>query len=56
MAERQRTCASKQTEDILYMGFYPRILDHGPEPQQALGDYLETYMERDVRRLGVSLR
>ena len=56
MAERQRTCASKRTEDILYTGFYPRILDHGPEPQQALGDYLETYMERDVRRLGVSLR
>ena len=49
-------CASKRTEDILYTGLYPRILDDGPEPQQALGDYLETYIERDVRRLGVSLR
>lgn len=52
MAERRRIGASEALDDILYSGFYPRILDQGLEPYQALGDYLETYVERDVRRLG----
>ena len=39
-------------DDIIYAGFYPRIFDQGLEPRQALGDYFETYVERDVRRLG----
>ena len=52
LAERQATGASGGVDDILYSGFYPRILDRGLDPRQALGDYLETYVERDVRRLG----
>ena len=52
MEERRRIGASDEIDDILYSGFYPRILDQGLEPHQALGDYLETYVERDVRRLG----
>ncbi len=52
LAERQRTGASNAVDDILYSGFYPRIHDQGLEPRQALGDYFETYVERDVRRLG----
>ena len=52
LAERRRTGASDAVEDILYSGFYPRILDQGLDPTQALGDYFETYIERDVRRLG----
>ena len=52
LAERQRTGASSAVDDILYSGFYPRILDQGLDPSQALGDYFETYVERDVRRLG----
>ena len=52
VAERRRIGASEAIDDILYSGFYPRILDQGLEPHQALGDYLETYVERDVRRLG----
>ena len=52
LAERRRIGASDATNDIIYSGFYPRILDHGLEPRQALGDYFETYVERDVRRLG----
>lgn len=52
LAERQRTGASVAVDDILYSGFYPRIHDQGLEPRQALGDYFETYVERDVRRLG----
>ncbi len=52
LAERQRGGASNAIDEILYSGFYPRILDQGLEPRQALGDYFETYVERDVRRLG----
>ena len=52
LAERRQTGASGVVDDILHSGFYPRILDQGLDPRQALGDYIETYVERDVRRLG----
>ncbi len=52
LAERRRTGASDGVDDILYSGFYPRIHDRKLEPRQALGDYFETYVERDVRRIG----
>ena len=51
-AERRRAGASVGIDDMLYTGFYPRIHDQGLDPAQALGDYFETYVERDVRRLG----
>ena len=38
-------------DDMLFAGFYPRIHDQGLDPRQALGDYVETYVERDVRRM-----
>lgn len=52
LRERSRTGASDALDEIVYAGFYPRILDQGLDPRQALGDYFETYVERDVRRLG----
>ena len=52
LAERRQTGASDGIDDILYSGFYPRIHDRKLEPRQALGDYFETYVERDVRRIG----
>ena len=52
LAERQQAGVGGSVDDILYSGFYPRIIDQGLDPTQALGDYLETYVERDVRRLG----
>ena len=52
LAERQRAGASDTLNDILFSGFYPRIHDQGLDPRQALGDYFETYVERDVRRIG----
>ena len=52
LAERRQTGASDGIDDILYSGFYPRIHDRKLEPRQALGDYFETYVERDVRRVG----
>ncbi len=51
MAERQETGASNELDDILFSGFYPRIHDQRLDPRQALGDYFETYVERDVRQL-----
>ena len=39
------------TLDLLYTGFYPRIYDKNLNPTQALGDYFETYVERDIRNL-----
>lgn len=36
---------------LLYHGFYPRLWDRGLNPTQALGDYYETYIERDLRQL-----
>lgn len=38
-------------DELLYHGFYPRIWDQGLDPTQALGDYYETYVERDLRQL-----
>jgi len=38
-------------DEMLFSGFYPRIHDQGLDPRQALGDYIETYVERDVRRM-----
>ena len=52
LAERRQTGASDRVDDILYSGCYPRIHDQKLEPCQALGDYFETYVERDVRRIG----
>lgn len=39
------------TDGMLYKGFYPRIWDKNLNPTQALGDYFETYIERDLRQL-----
>ncbi len=36
---------------MLLHGFYPRIHDAGLNPTQAMGDYLETYVDRDIRQL-----
>jgi len=39
------------TDRLLYAGGYPRIHDCGLSPTQALGDYFETYVQRDLRDL-----
>ena len=38
-------------DGLLYHGFYPRIWDKHLNPSQALRDYFETYIERDLRQL-----
>ena len=39
-------------DGMLFTGFFPRIHDQGLDPTIALGDYVETYLERDIRRIG----
>lgn len=52
MTERRRAGAPGAVDEILYSGFYPRLIDKQLNATQALADYFETYVERDVRRLG----
>lgn len=52
LAERSQAGAAGEVDEILFSGCYPRIHDQGLDPSQALGDYFETYIERDVRRIG----
>ena len=51
LAERRKMGGSDEVDEILYSGFYPRLFDHNLDPLHALGDYFETYVERDVYRL-----
>ena len=51
IAEAVQIRSDLEPETMLYAGFYPRIYDHGLDPTQALGDYFETYVERDVRQI-----
>jgi predicted AAA+ superfamily ATPase len=37
--------------ELIHKGFSPRIYDQNLDPTQALGDYFETYIERDLRQL-----
>jgi predicted AAA+ superfamily ATPase len=39
------------TDRLLHAGGYPRIYAHGLNPATVLGDYFETYVERDLRVL-----
>ena len=43
------------TDELLHRGGYPRIHADGLDPAAALGDYFETYVQRDLREL-VQLR
>ncbi len=52
LKERRQAGASDDIDAILYSGFYPRIHDQKLEPREMLRDYFETYVERDVRRIG----
>lgn len=39
------------TPKTLLYGFYPRLHDMKIKPTQALGDYFDTYVQRDVRQI-----
>ena len=43
--------AQAEYEDVLYKGFYPRIYDANIPPELFYPNYIQTYIERDVRQL-----
>jgi uncharacterized protein len=43
--------AKTDYEDYFLTGFYPRIYDEKPDPGKWLADYIQTYLERDVRQI-----
>jgi len=49
--EIQSSFTLPNIDRLLYHGFYPRLWDKQLDPTQALGDYFETYIERDIRQL-----
>ncbi len=38
-------------EPLLYQGFYPRLYDQHLSPGEWIPDYIQTYLERDVRQI-----
>lgn len=52
LGERRQASANESVDQVLFSGFYPRIIDQDLSPTEALGDYFENYVEREVRRLG----
>ena len=51
MSEIKKAYDMPNIDGLIYHGFYPRIWDKQLNPTQALGDYFETYIERDLRQL-----
>ena len=51
IAELQPAFGLPGIDRLLYHGFYPRLWDKQLNPTQALGDYYQTYIERDLRQL-----
>ncbi len=51
-SEYQLAGGNREIDNMLFKGFYPRIHDQLLDPNQALEDYIETYVERDVRQIG----
>jgi predicted AAA+ superfamily ATPase len=49
--EIQSTFTLPPADNLMVHGFYPRIWDRQLNPTQALGDYYQTYIERDLRQL-----
>lgn len=51
LPEIQSAFSLPVVDRLLYHGFYPRLWDKQLNPTQALGDYVQTYIERDLRQL-----
>jgi predicted AAA+ superfamily ATPase len=55
ISELQPDYLPKTCDALIRNGFYPRIYDQHLDPNKAMGDYFETYVERDLRQL-ISLK
>lgn len=43
--------AGDEVDNLILTGYYPRIWKERLDPTEALGSYLKTYVERDIRQL-----
>ena len=50
LVELQQSDIETNVNELLVSGFYPRIHVHKADPAQMLGDYFETYVQRDMRQ------
>ncbi len=41
----------KETDELIFRGFYPRLYDQAIRPTLGLSDYIATYIEKDLRQL-----
>ncbi|MBK8454220.1 MAG: ATP-binding protein [Thiofilum sp.] len=51
IAEIAPTLPAYSADELMFKGGYPRIYDHNLDPAMVLGDYFETYVQRDLRDL-----
>lgn len=51
IAELQAVDAPINIDSLLHKGGYPRIYEQSLDPSMVLGDYFETYVQRDLREL-----
>lgn len=51
LAELQGVGAPLAADSVLHKGGYPRIYEQSLDPAMVLGDYFETYVQRDLREL-----
>ncbi len=52
LAERKMANPQVSVNELIFGGFYPRVAHQQLHPRSTLADYFETYVERDVLRLG----
>ncbi len=50
-SERSEEFSCESFEDYLIRGFYPRVYDQHIEPKDLYSNYIQTYIERDIRLL-----
>ncbi|MFH0726486.1 MAG: ATP-binding protein [Pseudomonadota bacterium] len=55
ISELEPTYLPESVDRLILNGFYPRVYDQGLDPTRAMGDYFETYVQRDLRQL-ISLK
>lgn len=51
IVELREHYATNNPDDLLLQGFFPRIYDQHQTPEKAHANYIQTYLERDVREL-----
>jgi predicted AAA+ superfamily ATPase len=49
--EAYSSISNNNIEEVLFTGFYPRIVDKKLSPTEAMSFYVSTYIERDLREL-----